>query len=174
MADTIPARAAHPDVLSFHQGLRTAIAAGLAYGLGKLLHLEEAYWAAMSAILVMQSDVGATISATRDRLAGNAIGAVVGGVVAYCWHDSIAIFALGVLAVMMICTALRFERAGRLGGAAVAIIVLFPRPEPVWQIALGRFLEISFGVIVSFLVTMAWIESARWIGQVRAKMTQTN
>lgn len=157
-ASTAPA--AEHDRLSLQQGIRTAVAAGLAYWLVELLRLPGGYWAAISAIVVMQSEVGATLLASRDRLAGTAIGAMVGWLTSMIWHDSILMFAVGVLAVMVLCTALHYKNAGRLGGVTVAIIVLIPYSGPVWKIATERFLEVSFGIVVSLLVAVGWTQVA--------------
>jgi uncharacterized membrane protein YgaE (UPF0421/DUF939 family) len=156
MAETAPTAAAGRDRLSFHQGLRTAVAAALAYWLTELFRLPGGYWAAISAIVVMQSQVGATLTASRDRVAGTAIGSLIGLLTALIWHNSIVIFALAVLLVMVLCSALRFQNAGRLGGVAVAIIVLIPRTQPVWHIAIERCLEVSFGIGVSLAVALVW------------------
>ena len=61
------------------QAIKTAIAGVLAIYITSLFRLPEGYWAAFSALIVMQSNVGATLSASRTRLAGTAVGAVVGG-----------------------------------------------------------------------------------------------
>ena len=159
IASTAPA--AKHDRLSLQQGIRTALAATLAYWIAGLLHLPSGYWAAISAIVVMQSEVGATVVASRDRIAGTAMGAAVGWVVAQIWHHSIFVFAIGVLVVMMLCTALNYRNAARLGGVTVAIIVLIPYPGPLWQIAVQRFLEVSFGIVISLLVAVAWTRLGR-------------
>lgn len=162
------APAADYDRLSIQQGIRTALAAALAYWITGMLQLPSGYWAAISAIVVMQSEVGATVRASRDRLAGTAMGAVVGWVVSQVWHDSILIFAVGVLVVMVLCTALRYKNAGRLGGVTVAIIVLIPYPGPLWQIALQRFLEVSFGIVISLLVAVVWTYVSNTFGRKQA------
>jgi len=160
---TLTAPASDHDRLSFQQGIRTALAAALAYWITGLLHLPGGYWAAISAIVVMQSEVGATVLASRDRIAGTAMGAVVGWIISRVWHHSILIFAAGVLLVMMLCAALRFKNAGRLGGVTVVIVVLIRYPGPVWQIALQRFLEVSFGIVISLFVALAWTRVDNWI-----------
>lgn len=158
MTDTaFTAPATQHDHLSLQQGIRTALAATLAYWITGLLHLPGGYWAAISAIVVMQSEVGATILASRDRLAGTAMGAVVGLLTALVWHHFLLVFSLAILMVMMLCTALNYKNAGRLGGVTVAIIVLIPYPGPLWQIALQRFLEVSFGIVISLFVAVAWV-----------------
>ncbi len=165
------AAVSHPDRLTFHHGLRTALAAALAYWLTELFHLPAGYWAAISAIVVMQSEVGATLAASRDRFAGTAIGCIVGWLTALVWHNSIVVFALGVLLVIMLCTALRFQNAGRLGGVAIAIIVLIPYTEPVWHIAIERFLEVSLGIVVSLAVALGWTKIAHTFDQRKRKST---
>jgi len=98
----------------------------LAYLLAVWLRLPGGYWAAISAIVVMQSEVGATVTACRDRLGGTIIGSLIGWLTALVWHDSIAVFGLAVLVVMVLCAALSLQNAGRLAGVTVAIIVLIP------------------------------------------------
>ncbi|HET9086847.1 MAG TPA: FUSC family protein [Acidobacteriaceae bacterium] len=155
-AQTIVAGAGDPDRLSLHQGVRTALAAGLSFWITQLLHLPGGYWAAISAIVVMQSEVGATMIASRDRLAGTAIGAVVGWLTAVVWHHYVVIFAMSVLLVMVLCTVLHFKNAGRLGGVTVAVIVLIPHAGPIFHIALERFVEVSFGICVSLAIATLW------------------
>ncbi|MES2221940.1 MAG: FUSC family protein [Acidobacteriota bacterium] len=157
------ALATKPDRLSLQQALRTALAAALAYWIATLLHLPGGYWAAISAIVVMQSEVGATLLASRDRLAGTALGAVAGLLTASVWHHSLLVFAFGVFVVMISCTALNYKNAGRLGGVTVAIIVLIPYPGPLWHIALQRFLEVSLGIVTSLVVAVAWTRTVDWL-----------
>lgn len=160
MTDAPKAAPANPDHLNFQQSLRTAMAAALAYWLTELLHLPGGYWAAISAIVVMQSEVGATVLASRDRFAGTIMGALVGWLTAMVWHHSIFVFALAVLVVMMLCSLLNYKNAGRLGGVTIAIIVLAPQFGPVWKVAVERFLEVSVGIIVSLGVAIGWTKAA--------------
>lgn len=166
MAPSTPAPAAPVrDRLTFQQATRTAIAAGLAAWLTHALHMPGGYWAAISAIIVMQSEVGATLTASKDRLVGTALGAIVGWLVALYEHPSLWIFAFAVLVVMVLCTALKFQNAGRLGGVTVAIIVLIPHTGPAWKIAVERFLEVSFGIAISLAVAEVWNLAQRRLAQ---------
>lgn len=153
--------AVNSDRSNFQQGLHTCVAAALAFWLAELLRLPGSYWAAISAIVVMQSEVGATLTASYDRFAGTAMGAIVGWLTALVWHDSIFIFAVGVLVVMVVCSTLPYKNAGRLGGVTVAIIVLVPHAGAVWHVAVERFLEVSFGIAVSLAVAVTWANLSR-------------
>src|SRR6202166_715637 len=57
---------------------KTALAAALCWWLASRFGLHDGYWGAISAIIVLQSNFGATITASRDRILGTVIGAVVG------------------------------------------------------------------------------------------------
>ena len=59
--------------------LQALLAASSAYGLGLLLHTQQAFWAAITAIAVTQQTYLDTRSSSRDQL----IGALVGGVVGF-------------------------------------------------------------------------------------------
>ena len=91
------------------------------------------------------------------------MGAMGGLLTSLVWHHSILVFGLAVLLVVMLCTALNYKNAGRLGGVTVAIIVLIPYPGPLWHIALQRFLEVSFGIVISLFVAFAWTHGSSWI-----------
>lgn len=168
MADTTPAPADDNDRLTIRHGLRTAVAAGLSFWFAQLLHLPGDYWAAISSIIVMQSQVGATLIASRDRFVGTAVGAVVGWVIAKYWHGHIVMFALGVFIVIVICTLLRYKNSGRLGGVTVAIIVLIAHSGPTWHIAIERFVEVSLGIVVSLAVVEGTAKGGALLKRLRA------
>jgi uncharacterized membrane protein YccC len=62
------------------QAGKTAMAAGICYWLARLAGLQDGYWGSISAIIVLQSNVGSTVTASRDRLIGTLIGAGYGAV----------------------------------------------------------------------------------------------
>src|SRR6185437_8932795 len=57
---------------------KTALAAGLCWWIALRLGVHDGYWGAISAIIVLQSNFGATITASRDRILGTMIGAAFG------------------------------------------------------------------------------------------------
>jgi uncharacterized membrane protein YgaE (UPF0421/DUF939 family) len=132
----------------------TAVAAWASYGTSSAVGLHEGYWAAISAIVVIQSDVSATKNAGQDRFLGTAIGAVIGWCCALLWHHETWIYVLAVAVTILLCWLLNMRSAGRLGAVALTVIVLIPRPEPIWQIALSRFLEVSWGIAIAIAVQL--------------------
>jgi uncharacterized membrane protein YgaE (UPF0421/DUF939 family) len=121
--------------------------------LGRLFRLEHAYWAAVSAIVVMASDNAVTLLSCRDRLIGTAIGALVGWGTYYVWHGHYVLYGLAVLVCLLACSTLEFEKAGRLAAVTLTIIVLIKIDHGPGRAALARFLEVSLGVVVALAVT---------------------
>jgi uncharacterized membrane protein YccC len=121
--------------------------------LGNLLGLSHSYWAAVSAIVVMGSET-VSLVACRDRVIGTAIGAVLGWATFHVWHGHYFMYGLALMLCLLACGMLKFEKAGRLAGVALTIIVLIQLDGGPAQAALARFLEVSLGIVVALAVTL--------------------
>jgi uncharacterized membrane protein YgaE (UPF0421/DUF939 family) len=144
------------------QAVKTAIAGVVSLYVTRIFHLPQGYWAAISALIVMQSNVGATLSASRTRLAGTAVGAVVGGAFTALLGDNILDFALAVAVAFFLCFVLRLPDSQRLSTVTVAIIMLIGRSASAWIVALHRFTEVSIGILIALVVSLTlWPNHAR-------------
>src|SRR4026208_2161591 len=65
---------------SLSHAFRTAVAATISILLGRLVGLPEAYWAAIAAVVVMQSAIGDTVPLAIERIVASALGASVGAI----------------------------------------------------------------------------------------------
>src|ERR1700684_3936612 len=108
---TIPGR---KSVLSFERtrlsihAAKTALAASLCWWLASRFGLHDGYWGAISAIIVLQSNFGATITASRDRILGTVIGAALGFAFSFAWTVPWN-FILAIFAAVVICGLLGFR-----------------------------------------------------------------
>jgi len=59
--------------------VRTTIVAVGSLLIARLCRLPEAYWAAITAMIVMQSTLGAALAISKQRLIGTALGSLMGG-----------------------------------------------------------------------------------------------
>ena len=136
--------------------IRTAIAATLSLAVARLFGLAEAYWAAIATLLVMQSTLGATVLIS---IAATAVGALAGALVATYFAGNILVFAAAVFVLGLLSAAFRMERSAyRYAGVTLAIIVLIPRANAPWIIALHRFFEVSVGILVALALVAVWPE----------------
>jgi uncharacterized membrane protein YccC len=137
------------------QAVKTSAAATLSLYLAGLFGLPEPYWGAVSAIIVMQSDLGTLETASINRLAGTAIGAMVGALAVSFWGSSLWSFGAAVLCAILFCAVVGRWETYRFAGVTVSIVMLVAHHGTSWMVALHRFLEVSFGILVAFLVAMA-------------------
>jgi len=147
---------------SAKQAVKTAIAGVISISVTNLFHLPEGYWAAISALIVMQSNVGATLNASRTRLAGTAVGALVGGLFVAVFGTGILGFALAVTIAFLLCDLLHLAESQRLATVTVAIIMLIGRASSAWVVAVHRFAEVALGILIALLVSLTlWPNHAR-------------
>jgi uncharacterized membrane protein YccC len=140
---------------------KTALAAALCWWIAMRLGLHDGYWGAISAIIVLQSNFGATISASRDRIFGTLIGAVLGFtftlVGALPWN-----YILAVLAAVIVCGLLGLRSSSRLAGVTISIVMLVQRGGSHWTLALDRVMEVFLGIVVALAVsTLLFPDRAR-------------
>lgn len=135
------------------QAVQTASAGVLAMYFSRYLGLPEGYWAAITAVIVLQASLGAALKESWVRIAATAIGAAVAIPVVTYFGRSLLIFGAALFATVLVCSTLRLRAGLRVGATTVAIIMLIPRPGTPWEPGIHRFLEVSFGVVVALVVS---------------------
>ena len=119
----------------------------------------RAYWAAIATLVVMQSTLSATLLISVERIAATALGAVTGALLASYFTGNPLLFAAAVFVLGLLCAAFRMEKsAHRYASVTLAIIMLIPRSNAAWIVAVHRFFEVSVGILVALAVTAVWTE----------------
>jgi uncharacterized membrane protein YccC len=148
-----------PDRKEFKHVALTAVASVASLLIARLCRLPESYWAPITTIVIMQSTLGAAWTISKQRLAGTAIGAALGALLAGHFGPNALIFGLGMFVSGAICALLRLERnAYRYTGITLAIIFLVERTQAAWIIAVHRFIEIAIGIAVGLALTALFPE----------------
>jgi uncharacterized membrane protein YgaE (UPF0421/DUF939 family) len=144
---------------SIEHSIRTALAATVSVIVARLVQMPEAYWAAIATLVVMQSTLGATLTLSVERVVATAVGASVGALESNYFGANLAAFMLAIFFIGLLSYGFRLERtAYRYASVTLTIIVLIPRANPAWVVALHRFIEVSVGIIVALLVVAIWPE----------------
>ncbi len=144
---------------SIRHSVRTALAATLSVVVARLVQMPEAYWAAIATLVVMQSTLGATLTLSIERIVATAVGASVGALEANYFGANLIAFMVAIVLIGLLSYGFRLERtACRYASVTLAIIVLIPRTNPAWIVALHRFIEVSVGIIVALIVVAVWPE----------------
>ena len=147
---------------------RTAVAAMISLLVARLFTLPEAYWSAITTLIVMQSSLGAALGISIRRFAGTALGAAMGALLATWFGPSFLAFGVGIFLTGLLCAFIggvhqrlrdQLDRtAYRYAGIALAVVMLVARSQPAWVVAIHRFIEVSIGIAVGLALTLLWPE----------------
>lgn len=138
---------------------RTAVGAAASLAVARLFKMPEAYWAAITAMILMESTLGTAWAVSKQRLIGTALGAAFGGLLASCVRPGIVVFGAAVFALGLMCAILRLDRSAyRFAGITLTIVTLVTRGQGPWVIAAHRFIEVSIGIAVALALTALWPE----------------
>lgn len=145
--------------------VQTLAAASLGYGLGLLLHTQQAFWGALTAIAVTQQSYLDTRKSSLDQVIGAAIGAVIAIIGAYLAQDNYLVYAITMATSIVLCWCFNIGSAGKLSATTVTIVMLVPHPGPFWTVALTRLGEVTIGIASALLVTgIAHKLEKMWLG----------
>ena len=155
---------------SLSHAFRTAVAATISILLGRLVGLPEAYWAAIAAVVVMQSPIGDTVPLAIERIVASALGASIGAIELTYFGANLFVFALAMLLLGLISFMLRLEKVGySYACITLMIIAMIPRVEAPWIAAAHRFAEVSLGILVALAIVAVWREERRFFENATAK-----
>jgi uncharacterized membrane protein YccC len=142
--------------VSVTHSARTAAIAVISFFVAELLRLPEAYWAAITTLIVVESTSATPISA--QYFVGTAVGAAIGGFAGSYFSGNVFVFGLCILAIGAFLAPLGVERSAfRYAGTTLAIVMLVPSHSG-WLVALHRFFEVSVGIAVGLGITAIWPE----------------
>jgi len=125
-----------------------------------LFRLPEAYWSAITTLVITQSSLGTALTVSWQRFVGTTLGAVVGAIAASHFGPQVLVFGICVFILGLLCAVAHSDRSAyRFGGVTLAIVMLVPRTGPAWQIASHRFAEVSIGIGVAVILAWLWPET---------------
>jgi uncharacterized membrane protein YgaE (UPF0421/DUF939 family) len=139
----------------FVTAARTTIATIVAFLLARCLRLPEFYWAPISTIVILLSTIN-PLPLAWQRFAGTAVGAVVGALIASYPRQNWIVYGAGIFLCGILCAVLRVGAAYRFAAITLSIVVLIAHAGPPWIVAIHRFIEVSLGIGVALLMTVAW------------------
>jgi uncharacterized membrane protein YccC len=139
---------------------RLLIAALLSYAAAQALHMPQSYWAAITALVIVQANVGATMGAGIDRIVGTLIGAVVGAAVAMGRYHGVSDLILLAIALIPLSILAAVRPTYRIAPITAVIALLAGGDlQAPWIPALHRVAEISLGTVIGILVSLVVLPS---------------
>ncbi len=152
-------------------GIKTALAAGICQAASALLGLEYGYWSVLTAIIVMQMDLGNSLKASANRLLGTMTGAVAAVALGLLAPPDPAWREVGLLGLVGVCACLaQVHESFRMAAITAVIAILgWNGQESLLLFSLARTVEIFLGVGVAVAVS-ALVWPARASGLLRVAL----
>ncbi|HEY2799191.1 MAG TPA: FUSC family protein [Chthoniobacterales bacterium] len=140
-------------VPAFQMSLRAAVAAALSVAIARWLELQFPIYAMISAVIVTDLKASETWKLGLLRMAGSAVGAVLGALTCAvlrpnAWEAGLAIFA-----AMFLSHFLRLRNSAKVAGYVCGIVLLAFGDHP-WEYALHRTIETALGIAMAMLVSL--------------------
>lgn len=138
------------------QAIQTTVAASVSYFLVDAFGLAQGFWAVMTAILVTQANVGASLGLAVDRLFGSLVGVLVGGAVAVALADVHELKFAGLAVTVLVLAFFAARRPSlRIACVTAAIVILGdPRLGPPIASAENRMIEVAIGTIIAITTSL--------------------
>ena len=137
--------------------LKIAVAAVFALFLARILHLPEAFWAPISAIVCSLDDVDSATQVARRRLLGTFFGVTVAAIQISLAPHGLISYSLAVALLGLICGLIKLHpSAFRFGAIALTVVVTSPDKAAVWLTASTRFVDVALGILVALAVARIW------------------
>ncbi len=137
-------------------GLKTGLAAVLAYAVVYAFRLEYGFWAVLSAVIVMQINMADSLRMCWYRVTGTVMGAAIGILTLLALPGPGWPLALGLFLSVGFCAYMTRYNPRFMMAAITVVIIVVAGSEEEQRIlfALHRILEIGIGVGSAFLVTV--------------------
>jgi uncharacterized membrane protein YccC len=160
----IPGRAFWPFAVLERAQVNHAVKSGVAAALAVLGHQllllpdkTHPAWAAASALIVMQSNLGGSWKASGQRLLGTAVGALTGGLFTGLLGVNVVWLGAAVCVTLLVCSGLGLRESLRLAGVTLVLVMLSGQETSPWAVAGQRFLDVVLGILSALLTqTIIW------------------
>lgn len=140
--------------LHFRHALKAALAATLAMACVKLMGLPSGFWAPLSALAVLQAQIGASLAASRNYLIASAIGVIVGATIVSIFGDNVLFAGVGIFFIVLITIAMRLPPAGAAIAAGVVPVMVLAVTGSAWRYGAYRLIDIAIGLSSAIIVSL--------------------
>ncbi len=134
------------------RSIKTAISVFICLILSKLFNVEYPFYAAIAAVISMQSSITNSLKVGKNRMLGTFIGAVVGLLLALIKPESIILTSIGIIIVIYICNLLKWKGSVSIAGIVfISIMVNLGERDPLFY-SINRLADTLLGIIVAMAV----------------------
>lgn len=134
------------------RNIKTAIAVSLSVAISRFFNMEYPFYAAIAAIISMQTTMGESFKVGRNRMLGTILGAMVGVIFYFINSSSIVTIGIGIMVVIYMCNLFGWKKSVSIAGIVFCVIMTnLDGRDPIFY-ALNRILDTFIGITIAVLV----------------------
>ncbi|WFD11220.1 FUSC family protein [Tepidibacter hydrothermalis] len=134
------------------RNIKTAIAVSLSVAISRFLNMEYPFYAAIAAIISMQTTIGESFKVGRNRMLGTILGAMVGVIFYFINPSSIIAIGIGITVVIYMCNLFGWNKSVSIAGIVFCVIMTnLDGRDPVFY-GLNRIVDTFIGITIAVLV----------------------
>lgn len=134
------------------RNIKTAIAVFICVVIFKIFRMDSPFYAAIAAIIAMQSSVKETFTAGKNRMLGTFVGAIVGLSFALINPENPFLVGIGIVIIICICNKLKWNKSISTSGIVFIAIMVNLNGKSPWTYSLYRTIDTLIGIGVAVAV----------------------
>lgn len=134
------------------RNLKTALSVLICVALSQFFNREYIFYAAIAAVMAMQSSVSDSFKAGKNRMLGTIMGAFIGLVSAIISPGNAILCGIGVVIIIYICDFLDWEKSVTISCTVFLVIMLNLNGRGPVSYSINRTLDTFLGIIVAVLI----------------------
>lgn len=132
--------------------VKTAIAVAITLLISELLNITNPFFAAIAAIIAMESSISATFSTVKDRIYGTILGAVLALFFSWIFPINWLSMGFGILIVIYVCNQFGWQGTIKISTIVFIAVLLGYEAGNRWEYALFRILDTTVGLSIGTLI----------------------
>jgi uncharacterized membrane protein YccC len=137
---------------TLQQAARMAAAGTLAMATIKLLGFPASIWAPLSALAVLQAEIGGSLVASRNYLLASATGILIGALTVEFVGDNVLLAGAGIFPIVVLARLLHMSGPTTATAAGVVPVLVLSVSGNPWEYGVYRLADVFVGVVAANLV----------------------
>jgi uncharacterized membrane protein YgaE (UPF0421/DUF939 family) len=132
--------------------IKTAMAVAITLLICDLLNITNPFFAAIAAIIAMESSISATFSTVKDRIYGTILGAILALVFSWIFPINWLSMGFGILIVIYVCNQFGWQGTIKISTIVFIAVLLGYEAGNRWEYAVFRIIDTTIGLTIGTLI----------------------
>lgn len=132
--------------------IKTAMAVAITLLICDILNITNPFFAAIAAIIAMESSISATFSTVKDRIYGTILGAILALVFSWIFPINWLSMGFGILIVIYVCNQFGWQGTIKISTIVFIAVLLGYEAGNRWEYAVFRIVDTTIGLTIGTLI----------------------